>query len=295
MTGGDITEARADRDQQIGLFDQSGESGIHAQPGVTGIVGVRVIETILAPKGRGYRQPLGLGECLQSRPAFGGPARATEDRQWPSGIGEQRSQAGHRLGGRIALAVRRGSDIDWLDTRVQEVFRQTEYHRALPAGTRRREGPAEVFGQPRGVLDVGRPLGHRTEQRTDVHLLPGFALAEATGYLADEYQQGRGILCRHVQPGQRIGAARSARDEAYPGSPGGLGIGFGHHRGTAFLAADHQGDVRRVMQCIEHRQEALARNRENAVHAVAPEQLDDGLAGVGSVVFCHRVLSGSPG
>lgn len=94
-----------------------------------------------------------------------------------------------------------------------------------------------------------------------------------------------------MQPGQRVGAAGAAGDEAHAGATGGLGIGFGHHRGAAFLAAHHQGDVRRVVQRIEHRQKALPGDREHPVHTVASEQFDDGLAAIGLGIGCHRFLA----
>jgi hypothetical protein len=44
-------------------------------------------------------------------------------------------------------------------------------------------------------------------------------------------------------------------------------VRLGHHRGAAFLAAHREVDLR-VVQCVEHREVALARHAEHVVDAV---------------------------
>jgi hypothetical protein len=44
------------------------------------------------------------------------------------------------------------------------------------------------------------------------------------------------------------------------------------------VSADVEGDVAGVVEGIEHREEALARDTEDGVHAVGAERLDEKLA-----------------
>ena len=81
-----------------------------------------------------------------------------------------------------------------------------------------------------------------------------------------------------MDPGRRIGRARAASDEGNAGLAGHLAVGVGHVADPAFLAADDRLDLRRVMQRVEHGEEAFARNGEDSVAALASELLDKDLA-----------------
>ena len=81
-----------------------------------------------------------------------------------------------------------------------------------------------------------------------------------------------------MDPGRSIGRARAASDEGNSRPSGHLAVGVGHIGDPAFLAADSQVDLRRIVERIEHREEALARNDENAIAALQFELLDEDLA-----------------
>lgn len=129
----------------------------------------------------------------------------------------------------------------------------------------------EILGKARGILNIHGPFGDRAEQRTDIDFLPRLALLKTTRHLTDEDQQRRGVLRGDMQPRQGIGTAWATGHEANPWASGGLGIGLGHHRRTAFLATHHQGDVGSIVQRVENRQEAFAGHREHPVHTIASE------------------------
>ena len=79
-------------------------------------------------------------------------------------------------------------------------------------------------------------------------------------------------------PAAGVGRARAAGDEGDAGAAGHLAVGVGHVGDPAFLAADDRVDLGRVMERVEHREEAFAGNGENAVAALDPELVDEDLA-----------------
>ena len=78
-----------------------------------------------------------------------------------------------------------------------------------------------------------------------------------------------------MDAGAGIGRAGAARDEGDARAPGHLAVGVGHVGDAALLAAHDQVDLRRVVERVEHGQEALARNGENAVAALDLELIDE--------------------
>ena len=77
----------------------------------------------------------------------------------------------------------------------------------------------------------------------------------------------------------RIGGARPARDHANAGLASELAIGLGHHRGPALLAAgDERHTLAQVIERVDHRKVALARNAENKPGAVQGELIGENSA-----------------
>src|SRR5205814_164971 len=78
--------------------------------------------------------------------------------------------------------------------------------------------------------------------------------------------------------------------EADPGAPGDLRPGFGHVGGAAVLARDDQADsLARVVEGVEHREIALARNAERGIDAVDFQRIDENLRrGPRGEHSCHR-------
>ena len=78
---------------------------------------------------------------------------------------------------------------------------------------------------------------------------------------------------------RRVRRAGPARDEADARPAGELAVGVRHVRGAGLVAARDQAD-RRVVEAVEHREEALARDAEDRVGAVDDELVDEQLAAV---------------
>ena len=80
-----------------------------------------------------------------------------------------------------------------------------------------------------------------------------------------------------VAPGPRV-------TKQMPGRPGQLADRLRHHGGAAFLAADRDLDVA-IMEGVEHRKVAFARNAERVVDAIGDQVVDQHLGGRAGVVL----------
>ena len=86
---------------------------------------------------------------------------------------------------------------------------------------------------------------------------------------------------------RRIGRARPARHKGTAGSPGQRAIRTSHERDAPFLAADNIFDLRRIMQGIEHGEEAFAGNREDPVAPLDHKLIDKNAATSARCVLGH--------
>src|SRR5918995_5999734 len=77
-----------------------------------------------------------------------------------------------------------------------------------------------------------------------------------------------------MNPPAGVGRAGPAGDEGDARASGHLAVGIGHVRGAALLPADGEVDLGRVVQRVEHGQEAFARHREDPVAALDPKLVD---------------------
>src|SRR3546814_17211576 len=93
------------------------------------------------------------------------------------------------------------------------------------------------------------------------------ALGHVAPDLADEEDHRRRILEGDMDAGAGAGRARPARHEADAGPAGQLAIGIGHNRCAPFLAAEVIGDLRRVVEGVEHGEGALTGHAENTADA----------------------------
>ena len=169
----------------------------------------------------------------------------------------------------------------------QHVLRERHDDGAGPAAGRRVEGARDDLGNARGIVDLGRPLGHGAEHGAVVELLERLALAHLAPDLADEHDHRRGVLPGDVDARRGIGCARPARDEGNARAAGGLADGLRHHRGAALLAADRERDLA-IVEGVERGEVALARHAEHMLHAVGDELVDQNLAACpGAVIGAH--------
>ena len=121
-------------------------------------------------------------------------------------------------------------------------------------------------------LAIGR------EESGEVDLLEALAVAVAARDVADEQDHRGRILEGDVDAAAGVGRAGTAGDEGDAGPAGHLAVGVGHVRDAALLPADDGVDLGRVVQRVEHREEALARHGEDAVAALDPKLVDEDAA-----------------
>ena len=198
-----FAEARADQQQQVGLFDPVAQRRRHRDADVTGVVGMGVVEIVLAPEGHADRQVEVLGEGLDVGARLGAPTAAAQDHERTLRVGEQSAQARHVRGRRVRLrdVVARG--IGAVGRLGQHVLRQRDHHGARPARDRGVERAADHLRNARRVVDLAHPFGQRAEHRAIIDLLERLAPAHAARDLADQ-KDHRGRV-----PGARC--ARRAR------------------------------------------------------------------------------------
>ena len=265
---GDLAQAGTHHQEQVGLLDPSGELGVGRDADVAGVVRMAVVEVVAAAERISDRQVEGLGEGPHIGGAGRAPPAAAEDREGPLGRAQHLAQAGHVVGSRMGPHRLVGLKVVDLDPVAQHIFRERQDHRPRPAGGRRVEGAAHELGNPRGVVDLGDPLAERAKHAPEIDLLKGLAFLDAARHLTHEEDHRGGILERHVDARRGIRRARAPGDETDPRPPGQLAVGFGHHGAAAFLPADDELDLRRVVERVEHRQIALAGHPEDELHPV---------------------------
>ena len=92
-----------------------------------------------------------------------------------------------------------------------------------------------------------------------------------------------------MDAGGGVGRAGAAGDEGDSGAPGHLAVGVGHIGDPAFLPADDNFDLGRVMKRVEHREEAFAGNGEHTVAALDAKLVDKNLAaGAEGACICRH-------
>ncbi len=160
----------------------------------------------------------------------------------------------------------------------QHVLGQAYDHRAGPSIAGGVKGARDDFRHTRGLVDLGRPFGHRAKYGPIVELLKGLAFARVARNLADEYNHRRRILARDVNAGRSVGRPRPASDETNAWMAGRLANGFGHNRRPALLPAYRDGKIA-VAKRVEHREVAFARHAEHVTHAVDSQLVDQNLSG----------------
>src|SRR5437870_2906388 len=140
------------------------------------------------------------------------------------------------------------------------------------------EGVAHVFGDAARVVDLRGPLRDVPEHAAVVDLLERLAVGEGARHLTGEEDERRRILGGGVDADRRVRRPRTARDQRDAGPPAELAVGVGHVRGAALVPADDEADtVARVVQPVQHRQMALARDAEDVVHALDEQALHQDL------------------
>ena len=213
--------------------------------------------------------------------------------QGRSAAASRRCSSRHGLGrgcgfdGRGGTAVRDDGGLD------QHVLGQGQHDRPRPAGDGGGEGAVDELRDAGRILDLGHPFGHAAEHLAVVDLLEGVALAAAAVDLAHEQDHRHAVLLGDVHARAGVGGTRPAGDHGDAGPAGELAPGGGHHGRTAFLAADDEADLGRVVQRVQDLEIALARHAEDGVDALQAELVDQDPA-PGPGFACHDAASRCP-
>ena len=112
----------------------------------------------------------------------------------------------------------------------------------------------------------------------EVDFLEALAVAVGAVEVADEQDHRRRILEGDVDSGAGVGRAGAAGDEGDAGAAGHLAVGVGHVGDPALLPADDDVDLGRVVERVEHGEEAFAGDGEDAVAAVDLQLVDEDAA-----------------
>ncbi len=276
--GGRLAEPRADGEDQVGVADALLQLRVGAVAELAGIDLAAVADRVLAAEGGGDRDAVAEGEIGEMVRGARAPVGAADDRDR---VGRVLQQFEHRLdrAGVGLLGERRDARaVGHVDLVAQHVLGQRQHDRAGPAGGRDPVGAGDIFGNPPRVLDPRRPFGDGAEEGGEVDLLEALAVAVAARDVADEQDQRGRILEGDMDPAAGVGRAGAAGDEGDAGAAGHLAVGVGHVGDTALLPADDGVDRGRVVERVEHREEALARNGEDAVAALDHELVDEDAA-----------------
>ena len=285
-----LGQARADGDDQIGFEIALGGRFGNLEAEVSGIVGVRVGEVVLALEGECDREVMRLRRRSQRRaPPRRADTGAAGDQQRPLRLGDPRHDLGNRLRGG-GPCPGHGQRLDHIGVRrlLQHVLGQHHHHRPRRRRLRLEEGAGNDLRHTRRIVDQVDGLGHVGESLGVVHLLERAPADLRARHLADEQHQRHGILLGHVHGNRRVGGAGTAADERHARPPRHLGIADRHEAGAALVTTDDGLDGIAVVQSVEDRQIALARHAEDAVDAVSGQAVDDEVGGATG----HRALRG---
>ena len=285
-----LGETSAEQEQQICFLNRLAQDWIDADAHIAGVVGMLVVEQLLATEGAGHRQARRFRESRQARRGGRVPRRAANDREGLARGVEEPVALAH--GGGVWRVVCR-LDAGWRRhvARIpQHVFREG-YHGG--AGSIREccmECVGNHGGDATSVRDFGDELGHAAEEGGEVELLERVSPPGCAFHLAGKQHEGRGILLCHVDAGAGVGGAGAAGYEDDAGTARELGVRLRHHGGAALLTRHYRLDGG-VAQGIEHRKIALSRHAEDAIYALLFERVHEGSGGRSGnhlFPFCHK-------
>ncbi len=263
-----------EREDEIGLAKPRRQRVVHRDAEHAGVRARPVVDEVLAAERAGGGQFVRLAEGEHVLPGLPRPAAFADDHERPLGRREQLPQPREILVARRRARGPNGRRVRDVRLLGEHVFGQGEHHRPRPPREREGEGALHVLGHAIGAIHVPRSLRDATEHARVVELLPGLAALEGAGNVADEQDQRRRVLPGGVHADGRLRRARATRDEADPGAAGELAVRLRRVRGSLLVAAGDEPD-RRVVERVEHGQEALARQAEGEVDAVQLELVDE--------------------
>ena len=199
---------------------------------------------------------------------------------------KQRLESLQLLGSGMRLCRVEPQRVAGVALRREHVLGQREHDRPGPPRARGRECTGDELGNAVDLVDLRDPFRHLPEHAPVVQLLERLALLLIGRDLADEQDQRRRVLERRVHAHRRVRRTGPARDDADSRAARELPVGVRHVRGAGLVPAGDEAD-RRLVEPVEQRDVALARDAERRVGAVHDELVDEQL----SAVPAHSVRS----
>ena len=274
--GGRFAEPRADGDDQVGVADALLQLGVGAVAELAGIDPAVVGDRVLAAEGGGGRDPVAEGEIGEMMPGARAPVGAADDRDRvrrpPSTArtapGSRRDRAPRRAAGPrgrsgTSTSSRSMSSGSASTTGPGRPAVATRQARATYSGIRRassiRAAHLAIGPKKAGKSISWKPSRSRSPRATSpMNRIIGVEILEGD-----------------MDPAAGVGRSGAAGDEGDARAAGHLAVGVGHVGDSAFLPADGEVDLGRVVERVEHGEEALAGNGEDAVAALDPELVDE--------------------
>ena len=300
---GHLAEPAADREDEVRVVQPRCDPLVHRDAEDADVARRAVVDEVLAAERARDRERARLAEGEDVAARLRRPATFADDDQRALRGGEQLAHATELLRARRdarRLDRRRIGDVGLLR---EHVLGQREHDRAGPPRHGERDRLGEVLRDALRRVDLPRRLRDPPEDPRVVELLPGLASAKRARDLADEEEHRRRVLAGGVHADRRLGRARPARDEADARSPRELADRFRRVRRALLVAAGDEPD-RRVVERVEHREVALARDAEGKLDPVSLELVDEDPAArphsrsgssSSTVARCSRGLSSSAG
>ena len=269
-----VTQAAADRQDQVRLFHLADEAGIGPDAEIAGEIVHRPVIQSLAAETDCHRNVVAMQEILDRRAACVGPAgtsehshRATRPRQHRAQL-QQRRRIGMRRGDRHTRYIRH------LCQRALHLLRQGDHHRAGTAGCRNIDRMGDNFRNALRLVDLRDPFRDRGKHPPVVDFLECVAAGILMRDLADEQQHRRRVLHGDVDADRAVACAGTSGDEGSRRAAGELAVGLGHVDRARFESAGDQLQLLpHVVEAIQRVEEALAWHFEYVIDTLRHQRV----------------------
>ncbi|MNF52468.1 hypothetical protein D3C84_338130 [compost metagenome] len=127
--GGDLAETRTHHQQQVGILHRLDQLRPGGEAQVPRVIGVGVVEQVLATEGCRHRQVVALGEAADVRDRAGVPAATAEDHKGALGAAKQPAQRLHVGSAGVGFDEAYGACVGDVHDFRQHVLGQGDHYR----------------------------------------------------------------------------------------------------------------------------------------------------------------------
>ena len=280
LAGDPVVEARAERDQQVGLLHRRDRGVVAVHPRHAEAERMAVGERTPRHQGRDDRD---AGEVDQLAERFGGARLEDATARVDDRAAALGDQAGRlldhlRVASRDGLVAREVDAVGPLPFHhlVGDVLGHVDEHGAGPAGGGDVERLAHGLWDVLRVGDEPVVLGDRHGDASGVALLEGVGADCGARHLAGDADHGDRVHVRVAQGRDDVGGRRATRHHGDAGPAGRVGVALGHVPRALLVAHEDVAD-RRVDDGVVHGQDGAAGQAEHHLHTFHLEALDQGL------------------